>query len=57
MASERLKRRDLSALSFITKSISKKSLIKIGIKQGKMGTEMSKIALNAHIHLRTANQH
>ena len=28
----------------------------IGIKQGKMGTETSKIALNAHVHLRTANQ-
>ena len=26
------------------------------IKQGKMGTETSKIALNAHVHLRTANQ-
>ena len=29
---------------------------KIGIKQGKMGTETSKIALNAHVHLKTANQ-
>ena len=29
----------------------------IGIKQSKMGTETSKIALNAHVHLRTANQH
>ena len=28
----------------------------IGIKQGKTGTEASKIALNAHAHLRTANQ-
>ena len=29
----------------------------IGIKQSKMGgTETSKIALNAHVHLRTANQ-
>ena len=28
----------------------------IGIKQGKMGTETSKIALNAHVHRRTANQ-
>ena len=28
----------------------------IGIKQGKMGTETSKIALNAHVHLRTENQ-
>ena len=28
----------------------------IGIKQGKMGTETTKIALNAHVHLRTANQ-
>ena len=28
----------------------------IGIKQGKMGKETSKIALNAHVHLRTANQ-
>ena len=28
----------------------------IGIKQGKMGTETSKIALNAYVHLRTANQ-
>ena len=28
----------------------------IGVKQGKMGTETSKIALNAHVHLRTANQ-
>ena len=28
----------------------------IGIKQGKMGTETSKIAFNAHVHLRTANQ-
>ena len=28
----------------------------IGIKQGKMGTETSTIALNAHVHLRTANQ-
>ena len=28
----------------------------IGIKQGKMGTETSKTALNAHVHLRTANQ-
>jgi len=28
----------------------------IGIKQGKMDTETSKIALNAHVHLRTANQ-
>ena len=28
----------------------------IGIKQGKMGTETSKIALNAHVHLRKANQ-
>ena len=28
----------------------------IGIKQAKMGTEASKIALNAHVHLRTANQ-
>ena len=28
----------------------------IGIKQGKMGTKTSKIALNAHVHLRTANQ-
>ena len=28
----------------------------IGIKQGKMGRETSKIALNAHVHLRTANQ-
>ena len=26
------------------------------VKQGKMGTETSKIALNAHVHLRTANQ-
>ena len=28
----------------------------IGIKQGKIGTEKSKIALNAHVHLRTTNQ-
>ena len=28
----------------------------LGIKQGKMGTETYKIALNAHVHLRTANQ-
>ena len=28
----------------------------LGIKQGKMGTETTKIALNAHVHLRTANQ-
>ena len=28
----------------------------IGIKQGKMGTETSKIAWKAHVHLRTANQ-
>ena len=28
----------------------------ISIKQGKMDTETSKIALNAHVHLRTANQ-
>ena len=28
----------------------------IGIKQSKMGTETTKIALNAHVHLRTANQ-
>ena len=28
----------------------------VGIKQGKIGTETSKIALNAHVHLRTANQ-
>ena len=28
----------------------------IGIKQGKMDAETSKIALNAHVHLRTANQ-
>ena len=28
----------------------------IGIKQGKMGTETSKIALNAHVHLGMANQ-
>ena len=28
----------------------------IGIKQCKMGTETAKIALNAHVHLRTANQ-
>ena len=34
MASERLKRRDLLALSFITKSISKKLLIKILINIG-----------------------
>ena len=27
-----------------------------GIKQGKMGTETSKIGLNGHVHLRTANQ-
>ena len=26
------------------------------IKQGKMGTETSKIALNTHVYLRTANQ-
>ena len=28
----------------------------VSIKQGKMGTETTKIALNAHVHLRTANQ-
>ena len=28
----------------------------IGIKEGKMGTETLKIALNAHVHLRMANQ-
>ena len=28
----------------------------IGIKQAKMGTETSKIALNTHVYLRTANQ-
>ena len=28
----------------------------IGIKQGKMGTETSKTALNTHVYLRTANQ-
>ena len=28
----------------------------IGIKQSKMGTETTKIALNAHVHVRTANQ-
>ena len=28
----------------------------ISIKQGKMSTETSKIALNVHVHLRTANQ-
>ena len=28
----------------------------ISIKQGKMGTQTTKIALNAHVHLNTANQ-
>ena len=28
----------------------------IGIKQGKMGIETSNIALNTHVHLRTANR-
>ena len=28
----------------------------IGIKQGKMDTETSKIALNAHVYVRTANE-
>ena len=40
-----------------TKSTKKGFLLSnIGIKKGKMGTETSKIVLNAHVHLRTANQ-
>ena len=34
----------------------KKYKKRFGIKQGKIGTETSKIALNAHVHLRTANK-
>ena len=32
------------------------SFSNIGIKQGKMDGERTKIALNTHVHLRTANQ-
>ena len=41
-----------------TKSTTKGFLFSnVGIKHGKMGAETLEIALNAHVHLRAANQH
>ena len=48
--------RNLSRPTFDKKYKTGFFLSNVGIKQGEIGTEKSKIALNAHVHLRTTNQ-